>query len=250
MQAYRSRLGGEISSYSRRLTFRRATAKFCSRELRIHSFPSLSTGDKFVLAAQDSFDYSSFALTGILAAQNCGRISRNGLVVSLVCCPCLGEERINVHIHSPLGQPLYGGHSLGRRCGPGFRKRVFDFWDGERTFRVRLLAPMAGEWKWQSGSSPTDPGLSGLYGEFRAIDWSEKENDRIRFDEVFFGPVPITTRLSKRMALRFLSSVIPGMRRPPIVFVGTMMTNSVRSDRMRDSRTIFATARLKVTTPS
>ena len=29
--------------------------------------------------------------------------------------------------------------------GPGFRKRVFGFWDGDRTFRVRLLAPMAGE---------------------------------------------------------------------------------------------------------
>ena len=25
--------------------------------------------------------------------------------------------------------------------GPGFRKRVYGFWDGERTFRVRLLAP-------------------------------------------------------------------------------------------------------------
>jgi len=112
--------------------------------------------------------------------------------------------------------------------GPGFRKRVFGFWDGDRAFRVRLLAPMAGEWKWRSGSSPTDPGLSGLHGELERLIGARKRNNRIRYDEAFFGPLPITTQSSKRMALRFLSSVIPGMRRPPIVFVGTMMTNSVR----------------------
>ena len=44
--------------------------------------------------------------------------------------------------------------------GPGFQKRVFGFWDGDRTFRVRVLAPAAGRWKWQSGSNPPDPGLS------------------------------------------------------------------------------------------
>ena len=60
-------------------------------------------------------------------------------------------------------------------AGPGFQKRVFGFWDGQRTFRVRLLAPTAGEWTWQSGSNPPDPGLSGLRGKFRAIDWSEEE---------------------------------------------------------------------------
>src|SRR6516162_7801625 len=60
-------------------------------------------------------------------------------------------------------------------AGSGFQKRVFGFWDGERTFRVRLLAPGAGEWKWRSGSNPPDPGLSGLRGEFRAIDWGEDE---------------------------------------------------------------------------
>ena len=60
-------------------------------------------------------------------------------------------------------------------AGPGFQKRVFGFWDGERTFRVRILAPTAGEWKWQRGWNPPDPGLSGLHGEFRAIDWNEEE---------------------------------------------------------------------------
>lgn len=60
--------------------------------------------------------------------------------------------------------------------GPGFRKRVYGFWDGDRTFRVRLLAPTAGAWTWQSGSNPPDPGLAGKHGGFRAVAWSEKDN--------------------------------------------------------------------------
>ena len=31
-------------------------------------------------------------------------------------------------------------------AGPGFRKRIYGFWDGDRTFRVRLLAPAPGDW--------------------------------------------------------------------------------------------------------
>ena len=59
--------------------------------------------------------------------------------------------------------------------GPNFRKRIYGFWDGERTFRVRFLATVPGEWKWESGSNPRDPGLSGRHGEFKAVAWSEKE---------------------------------------------------------------------------
>src|SRR6516225_8249942 len=40
--------------------------------------------------------------------------------------------------------------------GPGFQKRIYGFWDGERTYRVRLLAPTPGAWTWQSGSTPPD----------------------------------------------------------------------------------------------
>jgi hypothetical protein len=36
--------------------------------------------------------------------------------------------------------------------GPNFRKSIYGFWDGERTFRVRFLATVPGEWKWESGS--------------------------------------------------------------------------------------------------
>ena len=59
--------------------------------------------------------------------------------------------------------------------GPNFKKRIYGFWDGERTFRVRLLATEPGVWKWQSGSEPADAGLAGKSGSFTAVPWTEKE---------------------------------------------------------------------------
>jgi hypothetical protein len=59
--------------------------------------------------------------------------------------------------------------------GPGFRKRVYGFWDGGNTFRVRVLATAVGKWSWKSGSNPADPGLSGKSGSFEAVAWSEAE---------------------------------------------------------------------------
>jgi hypothetical protein len=59
--------------------------------------------------------------------------------------------------------------------GPGFKKRVYGFWDGGNTFRVRLVATKAGDWTWKSGSTPNDPGLSGKTGSFTAVEWSQKE---------------------------------------------------------------------------
>ncbi len=61
--------------------------------------------------------------------------------------------------------------------GPGFNKRVYGFWDGEQTFRVRLAATEPGTWTWKSGSSPEDPGLSGKSGSFTAIPWTETEKN-------------------------------------------------------------------------
>lgn len=59
--------------------------------------------------------------------------------------------------------------------GPGFEKRCFGFWDGGRTFRVRVLATTPGSWSWRSGSDPDDPGLAGRSGSFLATEWSERE---------------------------------------------------------------------------
>lgn len=59
--------------------------------------------------------------------------------------------------------------------GPGFDKRVYGFWDGGRIFRVRIVATAPGAWSWKSGSSTSDPGLTGKTGSFDAVDWTEAE---------------------------------------------------------------------------
>src|SRR3954469_16668706 len=61
--------------------------------------------------------------------------------------------------------------------GPGFKKRVYGFWDGGKTFHVRMVATQPGLWTWKSGSSSGDPGLTGKTGSFTAVDWSEKEKN-------------------------------------------------------------------------
>jgi hypothetical protein len=60
--------------------------------------------------------------------------------------------------------------------GPGFERRVYGFWDGGRTFRVRFVATAPGEWRWRSGSNqPGDDGLNGGEGRLRAVAWTEAE---------------------------------------------------------------------------
>ena len=58
--------------------------------------------------------------------------------------------------------------------GPGFSNRVYGFWDGGDTFRVRIVATSPGDWKWTSGSNqPADTGLNGKSGAFIARDWTD-----------------------------------------------------------------------------
>jgi len=59
--------------------------------------------------------------------------------------------------------------------GPGFEKRCYGFWDGGKTFRVRVMGMRPGNWTWRSGSEPVDPGLSGVRGSFTARAWVEAE---------------------------------------------------------------------------
>lgn len=59
--------------------------------------------------------------------------------------------------------------------GPGFSKRVYAFWDGGGTFRVRLTAPTPGGWTWTSGSNQDDSGLNDREGRFAAVAWTEAE---------------------------------------------------------------------------
>ena len=61
-------------------------------------------------------------------------------------------------------------------AGPGFAKRVYGFWDGGRTFRVRFVATAPGEWRWTTGSNqPADAGLNGGAGALRAVAWNGAE---------------------------------------------------------------------------
>lgn len=60
--------------------------------------------------------------------------------------------------------------------GPGFSKRVFGFWDGGQTFRVRVVATGPGDWEWVSGSNQDgDRGLNNRAGSFKAIAWTASE---------------------------------------------------------------------------
>jgi hypothetical protein len=59
--------------------------------------------------------------------------------------------------------------------GPGFNKKVYGFWDGGRTFKVRFVATTPGEWRWKVSATPADDsGLSGA-GALRAVAWSEAD---------------------------------------------------------------------------
>ncbi len=60
--------------------------------------------------------------------------------------------------------------------GPGFSNRVYGFWDGAGTFRVRVVATAPGTWRWTSGSNQlADTGLNGKSGAFTAVAWTEAE---------------------------------------------------------------------------
>lgn len=59
--------------------------------------------------------------------------------------------------------------------GPGFDKRVYGFWDGDTTFRIRVTATCPGTWTYVTGSSVEDPGLCGHSGGYFALEWTEEE---------------------------------------------------------------------------
>ncbi len=60
--------------------------------------------------------------------------------------------------------------------GPERPLRVYGYWDGGRTFKVRFVATAPGEWRWRTGSNqPDDPGLNGGTGALRAVLWTDQE---------------------------------------------------------------------------
>ena len=59
--------------------------------------------------------------------------------------------------------------------GPEFSEKVYGFWDGGNTFKVRFVATQPGPWTWESFCNTNDPGLSQKQGSLTAIDWTEAE---------------------------------------------------------------------------
>ena len=109
-----------------------------------------------------------------------------GVVLMLLCVvllTCSDIENLQVYEIKEIilyAQNAYDNPYTDVMCGvqltgPGFSKKVYGFWDGDSTFRVRVAAVSPGAWSWQSFSQPEDPGLSGKTGRFRAVSWSETE---------------------------------------------------------------------------
>ena len=61
--------------------------------------------------------------------------------------------------------------------GPNFDKRVFGFWDGENTWKIRVTATEPGTWTYTTGASVEDAGLANQTGGYFALEWSEEEKE-------------------------------------------------------------------------
>jgi len=64
-----------------------------------------------------------------------------------------------------------------RLKGPNFDRKVYGFWDGGDTFRVRVVGTKPGTWTWTSDSNQNDSGLNNQSGSFTAVPWTEKEKE-------------------------------------------------------------------------
>jgi hypothetical protein len=132
------------------------------------------------------------------------RLPRPALVLPtlwLACAaPAAADASSPVHVWEKQELILTSTHSYSNGyvdvvvwvdlVGPDFHKRVYGFWDGGRTFRVRLLATAPGEWSWTSGSEPSDPGLAGKTGSFTAIPWTDAEKQANPLRRGFLRPTP------------------------------------------------------------
>ena len=118
------------------------------------------------------------------------------LAVALVAPPCDAaihvweKHEIALEAANAYGNPYAEVDVWLDLKGPGFHKRVYGFWDGAKTFRVRVAATARGEWTWVSGSDPADPGLNGKRGSFTAIAWPEAERNENICRRGFIRPTP------------------------------------------------------------
>ena len=134
--------------------------------------------------------------------------------------------------------------------GPNFKKRVYGFWDGGQTFRVRVVATAPGTWTWRSGSTPADPGLAGKSGSFTAIAWTEEEKQQNPLRRGFLRATANHHALEQADGTPFFAIGDTWYAAGTNRFSGTTTTSSAPSDRLPDSRIMSATARRRATTGS
>lgn len=56
-----------------------------------------------------------------------------------------------------------------------YHRRVWGFWDGGSSFKIRVLGIEPGTWQWESASNQSDTGLNNKQGSFVAVPWTEAE---------------------------------------------------------------------------
>jgi Protein of unknown function (DUF4038)/Domain of unknown function (DUF5060) len=102
----------------------------------------------------------------------------------LLCCAAYAQpaphvwelQEITLHADRQYSNPYVDVLCWVELSGPGFSGRVYGFWDGGDTFRVRIVATAPGKWHWTSGSNqPDDRGLNGKSGAFAAQEWTDEE---------------------------------------------------------------------------
>lgn len=110
---------------------------------------------------------------------------------SLLILPAAGAGVQTIHVWEPYEITLVAQNSYAnpylevdawvQLSGPNFNKKIWGFWDGADTFRIRILATEPGTWTYttgatdSSGKALTDPGLAGKTGTLTAVDWAETD---------------------------------------------------------------------------
>ena len=135
--------------------------------------------------------------------------------------------------------------------GPAFKKRVYGFWDGERTFRVRVVATAPGKLDMAQRIDSRGPGTRRqeriVHG--RRLDRGTKSS-RTRCAAASCARPPTITPWNRPTARRSSSSATPGTPPAPIASSGTTTTRSARWGPTPASRTTCATAKRRAITGS
>ncbi len=123
-------------------------------------------------------------IVGVLLLVHCQRVA-HGEVVKLWT-----PHEIILHSKQSFENPYSDVTCWITLTGPSFKRRVYGFWDGGDTFKVRVVATSPGEWKWTSSSDVNDVGLNGKQGAFQAEGWTENEKLANPNRRGFLRPTP------------------------------------------------------------